>query len=80
MNPTDTEIEKQMDHPWMGGAILPNPVLADPPQRRQQRQITQLCGSAEGVFALCNDGTIWRLLGEVWFPEPGIPQRQVMEP
>lgn len=29
------------------------------------RTITQLCG------------TVWQLLGGVWCPEPGIPQRQV---
>lgn len=44
---------------------------------RPPRTITQLCGSAEGLFALCNDGTVWQLLGGVWCPEPGIPQRQV---
>lgn len=43
---------------------------------RPPRTITQLCGS-ERLFALCNDGTVWQLLGGVWCPEPGIPQRQV---
>ena len=62
---------------WAGGPVRPGPVLADPPQRRQPRTITQLCGSAESLFALCNDGTVWQLIGGVWCPEPGIPQRQV---
>ena len=44
---------------------------------RPPRTIAQLCGSAEGLFAMCNDGTVWELLGGVWLPAPGIPQRQV---
>lgn len=49
------------------------------PEKRQPRRITQLCGSTEGVFALCDDGTVWQLIGGVWAPEPAIPQRQLVE-
>jgi hypothetical protein len=53
--------------------------LRPPTARHQPRQVAQLCGSAEGLFALCNDGTIWQLLGGMWLPEPPIPQRQLAE-
>ena len=55
---------------WPGGFVAT-------PEPRAPRRITQLCGSGEGLFALCNDGTVWQLLGGVWLPEPGIPQRQL---
>ena len=62
---------------WRGGYVGTAPVLADPPEHRQPRRITQLVGSAEGVHALCDDGSVWHLIGGVWAPEPSIPQRQV---
>jgi len=67
-----------MRYPWRGGAVGPGPAIADLPERlRPPRAITHLCGGAERLFALCNDGTVWELLGGVWLPTPGIPQRQV---
>ena len=69
-----------MTHPWMGGIVRPSPWVPDPAEHyRSPRTITQLCGSAEGLFSLCNDGSVWQLIGGVWCPEPGIPQRQVAE-
>jgi hypothetical protein len=59
------------------GTIDAGIVSYQPAQYRQPRRITQLCGSAEGIHALCDDGSVWHLIGGVWCPEPGIPQRQM---
>lgn len=64
-------------HPWAGRPVRPDPVFPEWQLREQPRAITQLCGGAERLFALCNDGSVWELLGGVWLPTPGIPQRQV---
>lgn len=68
------------ERPWHVSGGRPVPVLADLPERhRQPRRITQLCGSAEGLHALCDDGSVWQLIAGAWRPEPGIPQRRVAE-
>lgn len=65
---------------WPGGPVPPSgavdagTIRYEPEERRQPRRITQLCGSAEGIHALCNDGSVWQLIGGVWAPEPAIPQ------
>lgn len=50
-----------------------------------KRKIVQLCSSREGcnvgetLYALCDDGTVWRKTercgSDVWIEVPGVPQK-----
>ncbi len=41
------------------------------------RRITQISASDTHVlFAVCDDGTVWKLRGSIWEQLPSIPQPQ----
>lgn len=41
------------------------------------RKVIQICGAGGGLFALCEDGSIWNFAGLTWNPVKDLPQPEV---